>query len=214
MIHSQPMNTSAHKTSARHTSQLIASITERLKTEDSISLKEIIATLGERVFGVSILLFCIPNCLPIPNVTGLSAITGIPIGIIGLHMVFGKSQLWLPARLGEKRFSGQRFGKMLERAIPSIRKIEVWLHPRLRIMSTETMQRLLGVVFIVLATVMSLPIPFGNFMPGLAMALMAIGLIERDGFLIVLGLLVGAATLALMFSAADAIVSVIQSFLG
>lgn len=208
------MNTSAHKTSSRHTSKLLTSIAERLETEDSISLREIIVTLGERVFGISILLFCIPNCLPIPNVAGLSALTGIPIAIIGLHMVFGKVQLWLPARLGEKRFSGQRLGKILERAIPAIRKIEVLLHPRLRIMSTEVMQRFLGVVFVLLATVMSLPIPFGNFLPGLAMALIAIGLIERDGLLILLGLLVGAATLVLMFSAADAIVSAIQSLLG
>lgn len=184
-----------------------------MKAKDSISLKDMIGLLGERVFGLSILLFCIPNCLPIPNVAALSAFTGIPIGLLGLQMIMGRSHLWLPASLGDKRFSGQRFGKILERAIPAIRKVEVLLHPRLQVMTTESTQRLLGVAFVVLATIMSLPIPFGNFLPGLAMALMAIGLIERDGLLIVLGLLVGAATVAIMLTAADAILSGVQSFL-
>lgn len=198
----------------QHTSQLLASIIERMEAKNSISLKEIMGTLGERVFGLSILLFCIPNCLPIPNVAAMSALTGIPIGILGLQMIVGKAHPWLPAALGDKRFSGRRFGEMLERAIPAIRKVEVLLYPRLQVMTTESMQRLLGVAFVVLATVMSLPIPFGNMLPGWAMALMAIGLIERDGLSIVLGLLVGAATLALMFSVADAILSAAQSFLG
>jgi hypothetical protein len=185
-----------------------------MEMEESISLKETIETLGERVFGISILLFCIPNCVPIPNFAGLSAFTGIPIGIIGLHMMVGKSHLWLPASLGNKQFSTHRFGRMLKRAVPTIQKTEVLLHPRLRMMSGQTMQRLLGVVFVILATIMSLPIPFGNFMPGLAMALIAIGLIERDGVIIVIGLIVGVVTVALMLTAAEALASMIQSFLG
>lgn len=185
-----------------------------MEAKDSISLKDMIGLLGERVFGLSILLFSIPNCLPIPNIAAMSAITGIPIGILGLQMVVGRAHPWLPVALGNKRFSGRRFGKILERAIPAIRKVEVLLHPRLQMMTGKSMQRLLGVAFVVLATLMSLPIPFGNMLPGLAIALMAIGLIERDGLVIVLGLLVGAATIALMFSVADAILSVVQSFFG
>ncbi len=201
------------KPAIQHTSLILASIIEQMEEKESINLQELMGTLGERVFGMSILLFSIPNCLPIPNVAALSALTGIPIGILGLQMIVGKAHPWLPAALGKKRFSGQQFGMILERAIPSIQKIEVLLHPRLHMMSGAFMQRLLGVAFVVLATVMSLPIPFGNMLPGWAMALIAIGLLERDGFVIVLGLLVGAATVALMFTAADAILSALQSFL-
>lgn len=199
---------------SQHISGILALIIEQMKDKQSISLKEIIATLGERVFGMSILLFCIPNVLPIPNVAGLSAFTGIPIGLLGLQLVIGRSHPWLPESLKNKRFSGQRVGAMLEQAIPYIRKIEVLLHPRLQVMSEAPMQRPLGVVFVLLAIVMSLPIPFGNFMPGLAMALIAIGLLERDGLLILFGLMVGAATVALMVTVTDTIISVLRSFFG
>lgn len=200
--------------SGQHTSQLLAAIAQQMEATDSISLQELMGTLGERVFGMSILLFSIPNCLPIPNVAALSALTGIPIGILGLQMILGRSHPWLPSALGEKRFSGQWFSKFLERAVPTIRKVEVLLHPRLQVMTGKSVQRLLGVAFVALATVMSLPIPFGNMLPGFAIALMAIGLLERDGLIIVLGLSVGAATVTLMFTVADAILSAIQSFWG
>lgn len=189
--------------SDQHTSDLLITATEGMKEKDSFTLQDIIGLLKERVFGIAILLFCIPNCLPIPNVTGLSAITGIPIVIIGLEMIVGRTQLWLPAFLGRRQMPGKRLAALLERAIPYIRKTEVLLHPRLLIMSSHFMQRFLGIAFVILAIIMSLPIPFGNLLPGLAMALMAIGIIERDGFLILAGLAVGAGTIALVFTLAD-----------
>jgi hypothetical protein len=129
-------------------------------------------------------------------------------------MMLGKVHLWLPAALGKRRFSGPRAARILARAIPAIGKVEKWFHPRLLALQSKSMQRVLGAVFVVLASVMSLPIPFGNFMPGFAMALIAIGLIERDGVLVLLGLLFGAATVVLMFTMADALLSALQSLLG
>ena len=182
-----------------------------MKERDSFSLQDIIALLKERVFGLAILLFCIPNCLPIPNVAGLSALTGIPIGIIGLEMIAGRVQLWLPAALGKRQVPGKRLAARLERAIPYIHKVEMLLHPRLLVLTSPTMQRFLGIAFVILATVMSLPIPFVNFPPGLAMALMAIGLIERDGLIIILGLAIGTGTVVLAFAAGDMLITMIQS---
>ena len=196
----------------RHTSQILDSLVEKMEEKDSISLKELIEILGKRVFGILILVFCIPNCLPIPNIAGLSALTGIPICILGIQMLVGKVHPWFPAALAKKQFSSKRIESMLKHAIPIILKLELFLHPRLQVMSTDFMQRLFGIVFIILATIMSLPIPFGNMLPGVAMALIAIGLSEGDGGVIVLGLVGAAATVTLLLTAADAITSAIGSF--
>jgi len=196
----------------QHTSDLLISVIEGMKERDSFSLQDIIVLLKERVFGLLILLFCIPNCLPIPNLAGLSALTGIPIGIIGFEMIIGRVHLWLPAALGQKQVPGKRLAVLLERAIPYIHKLEMLLHPRLLLLTSPIMQRFLGIAFVILAMVMSLPIPFGNFPPGVAMALIAIGLIERDGFIIILGLAIGTGTVALAFAAGDILIKMIQSF--
>lgn len=191
-------------------SHLLQDVVDSMKEKESLCIQDIIGLLKERVFGLSILLFCIPNCLPIPNVAGLSAITGIPIIIIGLEMMAGRTHLWLPAMLGQRRIKGKMFAKFLTTSIPWMDRIEKFLHPRLHLLSGKHAQRALGLMFVILAALMSLPIPFGNFLPGFAMALMAIGLIERDGVMIMLGLLMSAATLVVLFMLGDEALTFIQ----
>jgi hypothetical protein len=55
---------------------------------------------------------------------------------------------------------------------------------------------LVGFICFVLAAVITLPIPLGHLVPGTAICLMALGLIEHDGLVIGLGL--GAAIIALL----------------
>jgi hypothetical protein len=196
-----------------HTSEILASIVEQMEAKESINLGDMIVLLGERVAGLLILVFCIPNCLPIPNFAGLSAFTGIPIGLIGVQMVAGIAHPWFPGMMMRKQFSGKAVAKVLQRAIPFIKKVEKALHPRGLVMSYPMAQRLLGVAFVALATVMSLPIPFGNFLPGLAMALMAIGLIESDGLVISLGLAVGVGTFVVLFALGDALLEAVLSMI-
>ncbi|NDF12073.1 MAG: exopolysaccharide biosynthesis protein [Proteobacteria bacterium] len=185
------------------TSDLLGTVVAKIQRKRTVSLEDIVGLLKERVFGLAILLFCIPNCLPIPNFAGLSALTGIPIGIIGLEMMVGRTDLWLPTFLGEKRIPAKTFAKVLKHSIPTIRKMENALYPRFLVMSSRPIQPLLGLVIVVLATIMSLPIPFGNFMPGWSMAFIALGLIKRDGFVILLGLILGTFTLILLGAVAD-----------
>ena len=57
---------------------------------------------------------------------------------------------------------------------------------------------LIGVVILALGFIMILPIPFlGNMPPGFAASVIAIGITERDGFVVVLGTLASAAAVAL-----------------
>jgi hypothetical protein len=195
----------------QHTSDLILAVIQQMKEKDSIRLQDIVVMLQGRTFGLAIVLFCIPNCLPIPNIVGLSAITGIPIIIIGLEMLAGRSQLWLPEILGKKSVPSKRLVVILSRSVPSILKIEKLVHPRLLAISNPISRRLLGAVFAILATIMSLPIPLTNMLPGWAMALMAIGLIERDGIMILMGSAVGMITVFFIFTVTHNVLDLLHS---
>ena len=199
--------------STQHTSDLLSAAIEQMRERKSLTLEELIGMLQGRGFGLVIVLFCIPNCLPIPNIAGLSAITGIPIIIIGLEMLIGRSHLWLPPVVSKKLLPAPKLAALLTRALPGIRKLEKLLHPRLLAASDPVSRRMLGLAFVLLATIMSLPIPFTNMLPGWAMALMAIGMIERDGMMILLGLGVGAMTAALIFALTDKAFALIQALL-
>ena len=69
-----------------------------------------------------------------------------------------------------------------------------------------------------LAAIVFLPVPFGNAMPGIALVLMAVGLLSRDGVAVVVGGLVGVVGVVVVsgfvYGAAMAAMALARSGLG
>lgn len=182
------------------TSDLLQSLIRRAKGDGEISIAEIMHMLGERAFGLAILVFCLPNSLPLPGIPGFSSITGIPIILFAAQMGLGRHAPWLPARIAAYRFSREKFAAFLEKTLPYIERIEKLLHPRLVFMQTRVAEIITSLAFIFLALVLALPIPFGNFPPGLAMCLIALGLLERDGVMMLIGIIGGISAVILIYA--------------
>jgi len=71
--------------------------------------------------------------------------------------------------------------------IRMLRGMERLTRPRLSILTGEIADTFTGLVCVVLALMMALPIPFGDMLPGLALVLFALGMMQRDGVAILLG---------------------------
>lgn len=74
-----------------------------------------------------------------------------------------------------------------------IRSVERLTRPRLLILTGEIADVVTGLVCVVLALIMALPIPFGDALPGIALVLFAMGMMQRDGIAIILGVVATAA---------------------
>lgn len=180
-----------------------------------ISLGEIMDTLGDRAFGALLLILSIPNVLPVP---GLSTATGVPMILLGAQMAAGRHSPWLPRRMLAASFDRKAFLGVIRRARPWAERVERHLRPRLPAMAGPTAERLLGLAVVVLAGVLSLPIVFGNQPPALAIALIALGLMESDGVFVSAGLVAGllaiAIVAAVLLGLGQAAVSVAQQLIG
>jgi hypothetical protein len=64
-------------------------------------------------------------------------------------------------------------------------------------MTSAPVERLLGVVLLILSIIVTLPIPLANWPPAIAQGLIALGLIEQDGVVIAVGLVVAAIATAI-----------------
>lgn len=153
-----------------------------------IALGDLLAVLGDRAFGALLLILSIPNILPVP---GLSTATGVPMVLIGAQMAFGRSGLWLPRRVQAVTLDRDAFLAVMRRARPWAERVERHLRPRLPAMVGARAERGLGLAIMLLAAVLALPIVFGNQPPAFAIALIALGLIERDGLFVLAGLASG-----------------------
>jgi len=156
---------------------------------ERITLGDLVRILGDRAFGALILLLAIPNVLPVP---GLSTVTGLPIALVAVQMMLGRQEPWLPRRVAAAGIERAAFLRVVARAHPHVARIERrFLTPRLPALTTPAAERLLGLAILILALVLALPIVFGNQPPAFAMALIALGLIEKDGAFVIAGLVAG-----------------------
>lgn len=173
------------------TSDIINRIIENAQTEENISIGRFIDALGERAFGLAVLLFALPNSLPIPGIPGFSTITGLPIIIFGLQMAIGQQNLWLPQRIYNYQFSQRKLAVVLTKSSKILQKMEHIIRPRLAFMLRSIAERFIGVAFFILGAILALPIPLGNFLPGISLSIVALGLVEGDGLIILVGIISG-----------------------
>ena len=164
---------------------------------DRIRLGGLVGVLGDRAFGILILIFALPNAVGLGAIPGVSAVFGLPQLFVALQMMVGRKQLWLPNWLLDRSIARSDFAKMVDKSLPYLLRAERVLRPRLLAMSSYAAERFLGFVFAVLAGIVSLPIPFGNQPPAVAMAIISVGLAERDGVTVIVGLIAAVIAIAI-----------------
>ncbi|MBW4975097.1 exopolysaccharide biosynthesis protein [Roseovarius mucosus] len=170
---------------------------EPAATDERISLGHLIEGFGNRAFGALLFIFAVPVALPIA-IPGISAVLGAPLLFLSWQLMRGREQPWLPEVMRSRSFRRIDFARMLQRVLPSIRRVERLVGPRLIWMTTRRGEKVIGLLAFILALILFLPIPFGNTVPALAIAILALAVLERDGLAAIVGALVGAAGIAVV----------------
>lgn len=170
-----------------------------------IAVADLLAALGERGFGLLLLIFALPNAIPVPAPPGTSAVLAVPLALVAAQMALGLERPRLPGWL--RRLSLSR--ALLHKAPPYLARLERHLRPRRPAFASE---RLLGLACLALALVLMLPVPLGNAPVAWAVLLIALALLERDGLFAIGGLAAGAAAVAwnalLIFAGGQVVVEV------
>ncbi|GGA53694.1 exopolysaccharide biosynthesis protein [Pelagibacterium lentulum] len=179
-------------------SDILQGIVDAPTTPDQrISIGHLIEGFGNRAFGALLFIFAVPVALPIA-IPGISAVLGAPLLFLCWQLMCGHSQPWLPQVMHNRSFRPADFARILQRVLPSIRRVERLVSPRLVWLTNRRGKQVIGLFAFVLAVVLFLPIPFGNNLPALAIAIMALAVLERDGVAAIVGGLIGVAGLGVV----------------
>lgn len=154
-------------------------------SRERISVGDLLAALGDRAVAALLFVFAVPNVLPVPP--GTSAILGAPLVFLAAQLAFGRRP-WLPALIARRTMTRDDFAALVRRIGPWLARAERLLRPRATRLALPPMEYLVGLVCLLLAVVLVLPIPLGNMLPALAISLLALGILERDGVWILAGL--------------------------
>mgnify|MGYP005859305929 CR=1 FL=1 len=153
---------------------------------ERVMLGDLIKALGPRGYGVLIVLFALPNLLPI-YIPGLSPIFGIPLLIICAQLAYGLPAPRLPAFLTRRSMRRADLVLIAEKSLPWLRRVERYVRPRPSFVTSRAGERLIGAYGVWLAAIVIVPLPFTNGPPSLACLIMAIGVMEEDTVTILAG---------------------------
>jgi hypothetical protein len=158
---------------------------------ERVSLGAVTAALEERGIGIAVLCLALPNALPGPSLPGISALFALPIVWLGLQLARGRDYPHFPRWLRERSVERRRFVGLVARAAPLIDRLERWLGPRPGWLTGGPGRRLHGFALVLYGLVLAMPIPLGNLPIAAAIAILALGLVERDSRALLSGLVFG-----------------------
>lgn len=160
---------------------------------EEFTVKQISNNLGASAALIMGVILAAPMCLPFANIPGLAQIVSLAMGIIFFRLFLGKKELWLPKKVNQAKVKRDGLHKICNFLLKWIDKSGKVFKPRMQIFTSEIAQKILYLYIIFLAFILALPlvIPFTNFLPAIAILIITFGIINQDGLLALVGIIVG-----------------------
>jgi hypothetical protein len=178
---------------------------------ERVTFGEILANLRQRAFGFAMLIFSLPCALPMPP--GIPTVCGAALAVIALNLIVLRRKLWMPRAITDKSIARADLRRVVDRMLPLLERFERICRPRFQVFAAPAARVLVGVVVLVLGVIMILPIPLiGNMPPAAAAAVIAVGITERDGVVVLVGLVGATAAIVIASTATWAILLAIVHY--
>ena len=180
--------------------------------EDGYTLREIMDRLDERAFGAMLFILSLPCAIPF--LWGVPQIVALPMIALAAQMVWGREEPWLPSGIAARRINKDGLNRTAKGGRKWVGWIEAIARPRLTFLTGKGPERIIGLFLFAFCTSILLPIPGTNSVPAMGVALAAFGLVQRDGLLVILGLIVGIAWISLLLIGGMELIRYLLSLVG
>lgn len=192
---------------ARLSAELQRAFLETERSHD-VTLQDLLAISGERVFGFLFVLLALPSALPVPA-PGYSVPFGIVLFLLATQLVVGRQEPWVPQRFAKHSVPLSKVQSVLKAGLPWLKRIEAIARPRLLPVCTTPVGRVvIGCAIALMAISMMIVIPGTNTIPAIGIFVTGFGLLEDDGAICLTGLVI------CLFGAAVSISILIAVFWG
>lgn len=157
------------------TSELVRELRD-LGEGETVTLGEIGNALKGRAYGLVLLALALPELIPM---VGLSVILAAPILVIGAYMVWHGRETTLPRWVQRRSIKRSRLETAIDKSLPMLRRLDRVSRPRWHGLAGATRPQ--GVVCILMAVVLAVPIPGVNILAAFGVAGIGVGMLQHDG---------------------------------
>lgn len=165
-------------------------------TGETITVRELLALAGEQGLLLGMMMLTIPFLVPI-SIPGVSTV----FSLVGMLMAAGitlNRVPWLPDFLLDRHIDAQKLRQAFERGSGLMQRVDRFTHPRVtRLTGGRTMNLANGLALFAGNILLLFPlglVPFSNTLPAWALLMLAAGMLQRDGVLVLIGYLLLIAT--------------------
>ncbi|MDR5898641.1 exopolysaccharide biosynthesis protein [Halomonas vilamensis] len=183
---------------AYNLSQLIVMLEHMGRVSSRVSVEDILNTVGRRSFGPMLLVAGLITLAPlIGDIPGMPTLMAAVVLLTAVQLLVGRKQFWLPQWLLRRHIARTKFDRSLPYLKKPARWIDRWLRIRLPWLTDFWGNRLTALTALIVALAMPPMefIPFSANGAGLALSLLGLGLVARDGLAVLLGIGITAATI-------------------
>ena len=180
---------------------------------DRLSFSDLALKLHARAWGGLLVIFAAINVIPLPP--GMNIFFAIPLMIVSAQMAFGRATPWFPARVDRRGVTKDELRRLVAKMEWVESRIERMFRPRLASLTGPAATRLIGGVCFILAIFAMLPIV--HVAPAAVIVLFGLGLIYRDGALVIAAAAAaaaGAAVAAFLVASGAAVIGYIAHRIG
>lgn len=152
---------------------------------DRVSVGDLLSTLNTRSYGPLLLLPGLMGASPLGAVPGMSIVTGSLILLTAGQLLAGMSHPWFPSRLLDLEFDRERLTSTRKKLRPWLAWAERPIRSRLTTLIEPPFEQVAAACCIALALLfypLAL-VPFGVFLPAIAVCFFGLALSARDGLL-------------------------------
>ncbi|NDD57817.1 MAG: exopolysaccharide biosynthesis protein [Chlamydiae bacterium] len=156
-----------------------------------LTIERMLKVFSGKARDLLILMLSIPFSTPL-QLPALSTPFGILIGIIGIRMLIGRQQVWLPERFLNKTISTSILKKVSKSGVKVSKFLKKFSRIRIVVVIKHPVFKMVNAILITILGILlaqPLPIPFTNMTSAWSLIFLAFGLVEDDGLFVLLGYL-------------------------
>jgi hypothetical protein len=160
--------------------------------EERVSMRAMAQAHGPEAHGTLLLLLAMPCLLPVP---GVGTVLGLGMAALAVAMWRGDCTPCLPRRVAELELPRHWAHRVLVGLASAYALAGRYARARLSNLALVGRRSASAFAVGLMAAIVVMPIPFGNLLPAVALVLIGLGLVYRDGLAVMLGLLMSGVAL-------------------
>lgn len=174
---------------AGNAENLLDEIKNLAEAEDTVSVRDVVETIGGRGFGPIIFVTALLGASPLGGIPGVPTLFAVILILVAVQILFGRRHFWMPEKIGARSVDQEKVTRSVKKSRPVAQWMDRYFGHRLEALTGQAAQKASALVVIALcAMVPPLEVvPFAAIIPLSAIALIGLAVTVRDGVLMVIG---------------------------